>query len=232
MIHLSFWDPSESAALQKNLNLWEGFRDKYLESKLWYSQSAECPFGYIPQSLVVTNIVLLTGWLLTSLAVSSPSSLQIHVCLNAGNIKFILNKEMKQPLSPRDVFSWAHALCSSSPALLSAPLLSRFPSQHDSFCPRANHKSSVYSFPHLDLCPHEIEQNTYKAPALSALIVQLHPDFSCQSRRAAASCLSTVQTLLWLSPVEQIHPAALSKSKCMAQMHHPSSLSIMVQSIF
>lgn len=113
---------------------------------------------------------------------------------------------MKQPLSPRGVFSWAHALCSSSPALLSAPLHSRFPSQHDSFCPRANHKSSVYSFPHLDLCPHEIEQNTYKAPALSALIVQLHPDFSCQSRRAAASCLSTVQTLLWLSPVEQIHP--------------------------
>lgn len=118
MFHVSFSDPSESVALQKNPNLWEGFRDKYLESKLWYSQSTGCPFGYIPQSLVVTNTVLLMGWLLTSLAVSSPSSLQIHVCLNAVNIKFILNKEMKQPLSPRDVFL-GHTLFVAPPQLSS-----------------------------------------------------------------------------------------------------------------
>lgn len=61
MIHVSFSDPSYNVALHKNLNLWEGFRDKYLESKLWYSQSTVCPFGFIPQILVVTNIVLLMG---------------------------------------------------------------------------------------------------------------------------------------------------------------------------
>lgn len=230
MIYVSFSEPSESVALQKNLNLWEGFGDKYLESKLWYSQSTGCPFGYIPQSLLVTHTVLLMGWLLTSLAVSSPNSLQIHVCLNALNTKFILNKDMKQALSPRDVFL-GHTLFVAPPQLSSLlHCTAGFPTS-TLFLPWSRPQIlcvlplSFRPVPPRDRAEHLQSSSTDLAAASKLQWPEQEGSCLLSQRRAKQPKLSP-GSQLWARHIQLLYSGVI------AQIHHPSSLSSMVQSIF
>lgn len=150
------------------------------------------------------------GWLLTSLAVCSPDSLKIHVCLSAVNTKLILNKEMEQHLSPGDVFL-GHTLFpapAAPPQLPSAALHGAFLGHHRSF-PALCYPTSPLLTALLSegRVSHRREMQNVKAPASSAELWQLHPTLNEQRRGAAAKPPS-------LPPTEQRPPAAFSSCDC------------------
>lgn len=84
-----------------------------------------------------------------------------------------------------------------------------------------------------------------KAPASSAQILQLHPNLQWPEREEAASSLSQAVQSSQTPPVAltygadtsgcfiqiQLQGAVLSIYNCTTEMHHPSNLSIVAQSI-
>lgn len=239
MIHASLSDPSHSPALKKSpvicgkisaTNIWKPTSDT--------PRAQGCPFGYVPQSLVFTSIALLMGWLLTSLAVSSPDSLKIHFCLSAVNIKLILNKEMEQPLSPGDVFL-GHTLFpapAAPPQLPPVALHSGFPGEHRSFPALCYPTTSPLLTAVLSegRVTHRRQQNTCKSSSIISRALAA-PSYSQWAEERSCSQTPIAPThgaetsgcflQLWL------HDAVLSTCSCTTQTHHSSHLSVVVQGI-